>query len=326
MSHNPGLSIIVPVYQVNTYLRHCLDSILDQTYVNYELILVNDGSTDGCYEICEEYAQKDLRIRVIHQDNAGLSAARNCGIDLATGRYIGFVDSDDWIDADMYEMLMHDAETNNADIACCCFRRIFDNGESRSKSPDVLQETVIWENEDVFLNLYKNFNAWNKIYRADLFAEIRYPVGKIYEDARTTYRLASLAKRATWNYQQKYNYRTRPGSIMSRNNIDLALDRISIWDEIAEFMLPRFPELNDELHARKNRQIFELAESFAINGEFKAVCELRKHVTDIEYFYSVLYYDRYEWILLCKNGIVFTLAMQLKQILVKLVHALRRYI
>ena len=104
------ISVIVPVYNVENYLRRCVDSIINQTYKNLEIILVDDGSPDNCPVICDEYAQKDSRIKVIHKENGGLSSARNCGMDMATGEYIGFVDGDDWIESDMYKFLIENAE------------------------------------------------------------------------------------------------------------------------------------------------------------------------------------------------------------------------
>jgi len=320
MTDQPGLSIVLPVYQVGMYLRECLDSILQQNYAHFELILVDDGSTDESGEICDEYAQLDHRVRVIHQQNAGQSAARNRGIDLAAGRYIGFVDSDDWIDADMYQTLMHDAEANDADIACCGFRIVAEDGARRDNLSAETKETAVWEGDDVLLNLYTDFSPCNKIYRVTLFTQIRYPVGKLYEDARTTYRLAALTKTATMNYQQKYNYRQRHGSSMRELEIDSALDRLSVWDEIAAFMLPKFPDLKYIINARKNRLIFEYALFFANNGESDSVRRLRRYMAPTDQFFMFSRMDKLAWALFCQSVIAFTLAAQGMRVLRKLLN------
>ena len=118
MEHNPLISVIVPVYNVAEYLSRCVDSILAQSYGNLQIILVNDGSSDDSGRICEEYAKKDTRIQVIHQKNGGLSSARNAGLDVSSGQYVGFVDSDDWIEPEMYEEMLALMERNAAQLVC----------------------------------------------------------------------------------------------------------------------------------------------------------------------------------------------------------------
>ena len=119
LNREPKISVIVPVYKVEPYLRKCLDSIINQTYRNLQIILVDDGSPDNCGAICDEYASKDSRIEVIHQENGGVSAARNAGLKLAAGDYIGWVDSDDWIEPDMYAYMLENMQKYEADIAVC---------------------------------------------------------------------------------------------------------------------------------------------------------------------------------------------------------------
>ena len=123
----PAISVIVPIFNVENYVRKCVDSILNQTFSDIEIILVDDGSTDASGRICDEYLSKDDRIRVIHKENGGLSDARNAGLDMCTGEYIGFVDGDDYIDGDMYELLYKNLIQYDADISMCRFRRIYNN-------------------------------------------------------------------------------------------------------------------------------------------------------------------------------------------------------
>lgn len=182
----PELSIIVPVYKVEKYLPRCIDSILAQTFGDFELILIDDGSPDGCGRICDEYAKKDKRIVVIHQKNMGVSAARNAGLDIARGRYIGFVDSDDWIEPQMYEAMMDAIRENGADMAVCGVRYADEDG--KFTRADRLSEGVYTRAgllEDVFAMPNKlGGGCCNKVFDASKIASVRFKVGMtIAEDA-----------------------------------------------------------------------------------------------------------------------------------------------
>lgn len=182
----PELSIIVPVYKVEKYLPRCIDSILAQTFGDFELILIDDGSPDGCGRICDEYARKDKRIVVIHQKNMGVSAARNAGLDIARGRYIGFVDSDDWIEPQMYEVMMDAIRENGADMAVCGVRYADEDG--KFTRADRLSEGVYSRDgllEDVFAMPNKlGGGCCNKVFDASKTAFVRFKVGMtIAEDA-----------------------------------------------------------------------------------------------------------------------------------------------
>lgn len=175
----PELSIIVPVYKVEKYLPRCIDSILAQTFGDFELILIDDGSPDGCGRICDEYAKKDKRIVVIHQKNMGVSAARNAGLDIARGRYIGFVDSDDWIEPQMYEVMMDAIRENGADMAVCGVRYADEDG--KFTRADRLSESVYSRDgllEDVFAMPNKlGGGCCNKLFDASKTAFVRFKVG-----------------------------------------------------------------------------------------------------------------------------------------------------
>lgn len=182
----PELSIIVPVYKVEKYLPRCIDSILAQTFGDFELILIDDGSPDGCGRICDEYARKDKRIVAIHQKNMGVSAARNAGLDIARGRYIGFVDSDDWIEPQMYEVMMDAIRENGADMAVCGVRYADEDG--KFTRADRLSEGVYTRAgllEDVFAMPNKlGGGCCNKVFDASKIASVRFKVGMtIAEDA-----------------------------------------------------------------------------------------------------------------------------------------------
>ncbi len=187
----PTISVVVPVYKVEPYLRRCVDSILKQTYQDFELILVDDGSPDSCGQICEEYAAQDSRIHVIHQENGGLSAARNTGTDWvyahSDSQWITYVDSDDWIHPETLEVLLNAAETLDTKISICGYQ------ETAGEDPEVTRESLeaaAWEPKAFYTEHFINATvAWGKLYHKDCLKDVRYPVGKIHEDEFVTYRL-----------------------------------------------------------------------------------------------------------------------------------------
>ena len=165
---NELISIIVPVYKVEPYLNKCVDSIINQTYKNIEIILVDDGSPDNCGKICDDYTKKDSRIKVIHKKNGGLSDARNYGIEASIGDYIMFVDSDDYISANMCEILLKTAKKYNADIINCNFEEVFSNAESRINRQAVNKNEEVFSNLDMLKTFFFNYTfdanvVWNKL-------------------------------------------------------------------------------------------------------------------------------------------------------------------
>ena len=211
----PKLSIIVPVYKVEQYIHKCVDSILNQSFTDFELILIDDGSPDNCGAICDDYAQKDERIRVIHKENGGLSDARNFGIDASQGEIIGFVDSDDYLDKDMYNQMITYLEENDCDVVCCDTYIV--RGDKKKFKPRY-KENKIFRNEQA-INEILNGNldnaAWNKIYKRSVIKDIRYPKGRIYEDVATTYKFIFNAGKVGYMSKPFYNYIKRKGSIVA---------------------------------------------------------------------------------------------------------------
>ena len=213
------LSIIVPVYKVEPYLRRCVDSILAQTFRDFELILVDDGSPDGCPAICDEYAAKDSRVKVIHKKNGGLSDARNAGIEIAQGEYLGFVDSDDSISPNMYQRLLEMAQRHHAEITACGILNLDQDGNVVGQWPN-LTEDKVYKRQDFIDHFYPDVrrdimpSAANKIFRRELFRDIRFPVGKIYEDAQIQLQLYDLCETIAVCHEHDYHYYySRPGSI-----------------------------------------------------------------------------------------------------------------
>ena len=218
------ISVVVPVYNVEEYLRQCLDSILTQTYRDLELILVDDGSTDASGEICEEYAAKDSRVKVVRRRNGGMAAARNTGLDLVSGEYVAFVDSDDYICETMFETLRRAIVENDADLAQCNFERVKDDGKpapSRLQAPPLFDGVLSSENALEKLAGQNSFAyncVWNKLYKAELFKELRFPIVEICEDNFFTYKLFFACSKVAFVSEKLYRYRQNPKSITSVTN------------------------------------------------------------------------------------------------------------
>ena len=222
MKHTPLISIIVPIYNVEKYLSKCIESILEQTYTNFELILVNDGSPDKCGRICNEYAKKDSRIKVIHKKNGGLSSARNIGIDVAKGEYLGFVDSDDYIEPYMYEYLLKAALDNECSLSVCNINYVFEDGKILNKVTNASDEVLNFVEAITEMNTYKKFDmgAWSKLYKKDLFKNIRFPEGKLSEDFYIMYKIFDRAQKVAYVSTPCYNYLQRANSITKNKNIN----------------------------------------------------------------------------------------------------------
>lgn len=249
---NPLITLIVPVYKVEPYLKRCLDSIINQTYKNLEIILVDDGSPDNCGIICDEYASKDKRIKVIHKENGGLSSARNTGLDIAQGEYISFIDSDDTISIDMIEYLYKLLNKNDADISICLHTIV--RGSKRWISYKKIKEGVITGKECIKKLLYNDgvdTSAWAKLYKRTLFNKIRYPNGKLFEDIATTYKLFIKATSIVLGKESKYNYILRDNSIVSSNFNEKKLELIEMTDKMGKEILRLYPDLEKAVLRRR---------------------------------------------------------------------------
>lgn len=263
----PLISIIVPVYKVEKYLRKCIDSILQQTLKDFELILVNDGSPDSCGSICDEYAKVDSRIRVIHKKNGGLSDARNSGIEIAQGRYLGFIDSDDYIENDMYEVLYNNIVSNNADIAVCgyydCYKNtIIPRGNSGKISIKNTEESV--EMLKKMLPV-----AWNKLYKREIFKDIRYPYGKFNEDTFIIIDILMNCKKMVYIDIPKYYYLKRKNSIMKNSFNVKQLDIIEAWEKCLFLVEKYFPRQVDIIKAKYLGAYFQLIDKIVLMDNYK---------------------------------------------------------
>ena len=220
MTKNPLISVIIPIYNVEKYIHQCLDSVINQSYKNLEIILVDDGSIDKCSEICDEYAKKDKRIIIIHQENKGLSSARNTGLKYASGSYIAFVDSDDWLALNCYEKVLNHAIKTNAEITGYDIFEVYGNTiKVRSHTPN--ENAVIYTSQhyDLLFSLWPL--VWSKLYKKSFLDkyQIYFPDGLIYEDV--PFVVACYARNATMTFinDHLHYYRmSRVGSLSHKGN------------------------------------------------------------------------------------------------------------
>lgn len=253
------VSVVVPVYNVEKYLDRCITSILNQTYPDFELILIDDGSGDSSGSICDAWAKADARIRVFHKENGGLSDARNYGIDYAKGEYITFVDSDDYIDRDYLSILVGLVREYGAQIACVSGICAYEGGKVAHKSSD--SRGCLGAEEALkcaYTRRYFGVSAWGKLYKADLFSEIRYPKGRLYEDLLVTPHLIAASDSVAYSSSEQYFWVQREGSIIhtiqSEKEVDLHLSGLR---EAIEFVDRKFKEVHDAAVCRYVDDSFE---------------------------------------------------------------------
>lgn len=241
----PQLSVIIPIYNVERYLPQCLDSLINQTLQDIEFILVNDGSTDRSENICQKYAGKDSRIKVFSKPNGGLSDARNFGIKQATATIIGFVDSDDYIDLDMFDLLLKRKRQECAEIAVCGIKMVTNDGKEYQER--VLNDKQTMQRHDAMMEILKSKrisnSVCNKIFEKTLFEGIKFPVGKLYEDEYVTYRLFDKAKIVAVTNKTFYYYRSSPNSITHKSFTKREFDRIYASQLKVKFIKENYPDL-----------------------------------------------------------------------------------
>ncbi len=246
------ISIIVPVYKVEKYLNKCVESIVNQTYKNLEIILVDDGSPDTCPQMCDEWAKKDNRIKVIHKPNGGLSDARNAGMAVATGEYIAFIDSDDWVEEDFVQSLFESIKENHSDISACGVNMVWEDGtESRNLTQS---GNCVLDNNSAMEAVIKETAikqpVWYKLYKSALIKNIPFPVGKYHEDVFWTYQAVAKAKTVSVFDKLLYNYLQRGGSIMGEEYSLKRLDGIEAAGQRCKFINNNYPNLAEVCQAQ----------------------------------------------------------------------------
>lgn len=283
----PKLSIIVPIYNVELYLEKCIKSILNQTFRDFELILVNDGSKDNSLDICYKYKKLDNRVIVVNQLNGGVSKARNAGLDIANGEWIGFVDADDYIDDDFYETLISEAmKFGNAEIVCGGVRVIDAEGEEKEhlQYKNVPKDTILLSRNDAYIHFlhpskrYIYWSPWDKIIRSDIAKENRFEPGRKYaEDFYYCFQCISQSNGIIYSPLKKYNYLIRPGSAIQSRNFDIhSFDTFYFANKVYEYLKKK--DKKNEIYAEMNllivsartiRWFYKLNASSNLKGELK---------------------------------------------------------
>lgn len=238
------ISIIIPVYNVEFFLRGCLNSVIAQTEQDLEILLIDDGSTDSSGAICDEYRQKDNRIRVFHTENRGVAAARNLGLDEASGDYVGFVDSDDWIEPNMYELMLRSINESDADICVCSYTTEHKNSSDLCRN---MSDAVLSREEAIKRSVDPEFDyTWNKLISKRLCKDVRFPLGRNFEDVAAVYRFFLNAKRTACISDALYHYRLREGSLITRHSMS---DIIDFWDAYYDrsVFLSSMPEFENDM-------------------------------------------------------------------------------
>lgn len=271
------ISIVIPVYNVEPYLRECLDSVIAQSYKNLEILIVDDASTDGSYDICREYAQNDERIHLFKNEvNRGLSATRNLALDNAHGDYIGFVDSDDFIDPNMYDIMLKKLEADNADIAMCNYYWTNEQGEKTSQYVSYNRDRKVSGIEKLRENVFTINNCvWDKLFKRKLFEDIRFPEGRLFEDIFIMHELIDKASSVSVTKESLYYYRKRKTAITLRSfkpeNFDIVDAFIAKYTYVSE----KYPD--------ERKMIDKVAESVLANIIYCAEMVIAENRLDDEF-------------------------------------------
>lgn len=320
MEKNPKISIIIPIYKVEDYIETCINSVLNQSYKNLEVILIDDESPDNCGEICDNYAQNDDRIKVIHQKNKGLSGARNSGLKIATGDYIGFVDSDDWVEVDMYKTLLNLALKNNLDIVEC--------GVSQRKNENEFHELPNLEGADFliedYLDSYKRiisdtkFSVWRRLYKKEIVENYSFREGKISEDVYFTIDNLKKTNRVGYINYPFYNYRLNPESITrSAYNIK-DFDAIEAATYLNNSITQNFQFDKDLIIIGQKhylKRLFRHYRLLNINSDFDKDYKHRKETKKlIDKFYLKGKVDHKIWFARYLNPYLFTILVKLNKV------------
>lgn len=253
MKNNELISIVIPIYNIEKYVKKCIESVLNQDYLNIDIILVDDGATDNSGKICDEYKNIDSRIQVIHKLNGGLSDARNAGIKVAKGEYIIFIDGDDYIKPNYVSKLYNNLLENDADISVCGFSYVYDDGKERKYNNKEKECTKVFNSQqaiECMLDSRWAFKqcAWNKIYKKELFKDIEYPYGMLYEDLGTTYKLISKANKVVYDSNSLYYYVQRKTSITkSLKYNEREKNRILMANQMCDFLKCNFKKIRNKV-------------------------------------------------------------------------------
>ena len=304
------ISVIVPIYNVEKYLTKCIESIINQTYKNLEIILVDDGSPDKSPIICDEYAKKDNRIKVIHKKNGGLSDARNYGMSLATGEYISFIDSDDYIDEEMYEKMIFELINNDSDIVSCAINNVYSDRIESSYIEERVYDTEL-ALKNLILGRNLNQTVWNKLYKKDVINGILFEKGKINEDDFWTYQVFANSKKIITLNKPLYNYIHRESSIMGQGYSEKNLNGLEARYNQYKFIEKNYPQLS--LIAKKSIFFYAmflyqklLISKHDINKSYMCIQEYLKKIDFNNTEKKQLTIKEKIWVFMSKKSMYFT--------------------
>lgn len=272
----PKVSVIIPVYNVEQYVEKSIQSVLNQSMKDIEIILVDDGSTDASGKICDRYGKKEEKIVVIHKENGGLSSARNVGVEAASGDYIGFVDSDDYIDSMMYETLYQMVERDSADVAVCGVYDVYKNG----KVPQcVSQEAFVCNQEEMFGHILLgekiSGTVCNKLIRKDIAKELKFPIGKLFEDAFYSALLVQKIKKVSVTTEPMYFYVHRSDSITTCGYRRKDLDVIEAFEIDKKLVISHFPQLIDKAEFALNSAYLRVLDKILLTKGYRKFPEYK---------------------------------------------------
>lgn len=274
----PLVSVVVPVYNVDRYLDRCVESIVGQTYENLEIILVDDGSSDRSGALCDEWARKDARIEVIHKQNGGLSDARNEGVKVATGDLVGFVDSDDYISIDMYEVLVGLLLEKGADISICGVADVYPD---RTEYPKAAAVSVMASDAvlaDIFLNKTLMVGVPPRLYPAWLVKEVPFPVGKTHEDAFVVVDLFMRVNRVAVDTTPRYFYWHNEGTITAKPSTRALNDNIDAWERNRILVEEHYPHLRDDVLFRCYWAHFDVLDGLILGSGASEGAERKREI------------------------------------------------
>ena len=285
----PLISVIIPIYGVESYLKECVDSVIAQSYRNIEIILVDDGSPDRCGQICDEYKKQDERIIVIHKENGGLSSARNAGIDICKGEYISFIDSDDFVSPYFIELLLEAAIKYDSDVTTFSASRNFLDGEDTrvvfdDKVSSNSKELTVKESLELMFYQVVPSGAQHRLYKKHIFSNLRYPNGDLFEEMATVYKTYLLSKRTAIIYGRHYAYRIRKNSIVRMDFNERKMICIPVSQKTYKDIIAYDSSLNDAVSCRMfsfNYQIFLQVPTSDLNSQKKLWTEIKKYRSSV---------------------------------------------
>lgn len=330
---NELISVIVPVYKVEEYLRRCIDSIINQTYRNLEIILVDDGSPDNCGKICDEYALLDKRIKVIHKENGGQSEARNYGLKIAKGKYFGFIDSDDYIKEDMYENLYNLLIKYDADISMC---NIVKKSNNKNEIMENYKEIEKYDTKSSLLELLDDHITnyiYNKLYKREIWNNIEFSVGIILEDMDVMYKILEKSKKIICTNKTEYYYCIRNNSSIAIVNSKVTGNLKDVINRRHTYLNNKYQYLSEKLMIIKLMSIFKYHDNLSICGDFKTynsteyIEEYKFYKDNFKKYKDKLYNNSFrkkdETYILYYNRTIFYIYCRIKNLIKKLLNLIK---